>query len=342
MMASAEEVNGPLGLVAVQEPGETGAKEGFFKRILKLLPFLSFAGIILLYYSIPNYLNFTATHVYPSLIGIFLAIYLILLICSFWNAGLNRALQDKAPLLLAVSIAFFLWDWLTLKTATMPMPYFPWPDKILNALVKDWSVLGISLFHSIRLLGTGYLVGASVGLITGVLMGWNKKWSYWLMPAIKVIGPVPAVTWIPLVMILFPTSFMGSAFLISLAVWFPVTLMTSSGIANVKNAYFEVARTLGADEQFLIFQVAVPAALPNIFLGLFQGMGVSCATLIVAEMVGVKAGLGWYITWAIGWAEYDKVYASIVLLFLLFFGVITMLFKFRDRVLSWQKGVIKW
>lgn len=341
-MTSAEETNGSLNLVAVQEKQELGEKEGFLKRILKLLPFLSFTGIILLYYLIPNHLNFTATLVYPSLIGIFLTVYLVLLIFSFWNTRLNQALQDKAPLLVVVSILFFLWDGLTLKTAIMPMPYFPWPDKILNALIKDWSVLGISLLHSIRLLGTGYLLGASIGLISGVLMGWNKKWSYWLTPAIKIIGPIPAVTWIPLVMILFPTSFMGSTFLISLAVWFPVTLMTSSGIFGVKNAYFEVARTLGADDKYLIFQVAIPAALPNIFLGLFQGMGVSCATLIVAEMVGVKAGLGWYISWATGWAEYDKVYASIVLLFLLFFGVITLLFKFRDRILSWQKGVIKW
>jgi NitT/TauT family transport system permease protein len=341
-MAAMEEMNGGLDIIAVQEQGEIVPKEPFFKRIRKVLPLLSFAGVILLYYLIPNHLNFTATHIYPSLLGIFSAVYLILLTFSFWRQGLNQALQDKAPLLTAVSLAFFLWDWLTLKTATMPMPYFPWPDKILNALIKDWSVLGISLLHSLRLLGTGYLVGASAGLIAGVLMGWNKKWSYWLTPAIKIIGPIPAVTWIPLVMVLFPTSFTGSAFLISLAVWFPVTLMASSGISNVKNAYFEVARTLGANEKFLIFQVAIPAALPNIFLGLFQGMGVSCATLIVAEMVGVKAGLGWYITWAIGWAEYDKVYASIVLLFLLFFSVITLLFKFRDRILSWQKGVIKW
>jgi NitT/TauT family transport system permease protein len=341
-MASAEEINGTISLAALQEQRVAGGKESLPKALLKLLPFVSFTGVILLYYLIPNHLNFTATHVYPSLIGIFLAVYLGLLIFSFWNRGLNQVLQDKAPLLIVVSIAFFLWDWLTLKTASMPMPYFPWPDKILNALFKDWSILGISLLHSLRLLGTGYLLGASIGLISGVLMGWNKKWSYWLTPVIKIVGPIPAVTWIPLVMILFPTSFLGSTFLISLAVWFPVTLMTSSGISGVKNAYFEVARTLGADEKFLIFQVAIPAALPNIFLGLFQGMGVSCATLIVAEMVGVKAGLGWYITWAIGWAEYDKVYASIVLLFLLFFSVITMLFKFRDRILSWQKGVIKW
>jgi NitT/TauT family transport system permease protein len=64
--------------------------------------------------------------------------------------------------------------------------------------------------------------------------------------------------------------------------------------------------------------------------------------LIAAEMLGVKAGLGWYINWAQGWAEYFKVYSALVVLAILFSGLITLLFKVKDRLLSWQKGLIKW
>ena len=60
--------------------------------------------------------------------------------------------------------------------------------------------------------------------------------------------------------------------------------------------------------RYLIFRVAIPAAMPNIFIGLFMGLGASFLTLVVAETVGVKAGLGWYVHWAQGWAEYGKVY----------------------------------
>ena len=79
--------------------------------------------------------------------------------------------------------------------------------------------------------------------------------------------------------------------------------------------------------------------MPNIFIGLFMGLGASFLTLIVAETVGVKAGLGWYIDWAQGWAEYGKVYAALVIMAVFFSTIMTLLFKVRDRVLVWQKGV---
>ena len=119
-------------------------------------------------------------------------------------------------------------------------------------------------------------------------------------------------------------------------------MLTSSGIANVRLSYLDVARTLGAGRLYLIFRVAIPSALPNIFVGLFMGLGASFLTLIVAETVGVKAGLGWYLAWQQGYAEYAKVYAALLIMAVFFSTLMTLLFKVRDRVLKWQKGVIKW
>jgi NitT/TauT family transport system permease protein len=64
--------------------------------------------------------------------------------------------------------------------------------------------------------------------------------------------------------------------------------------------------------------------------------------LVTAEMMGVKSGLGWYLTWAQGWASYVNMYAALIIMALLFSGLITLLFALRDRVLSWQKGTVKW
>ena len=74
-------------------------------------------------------------------------------------------------------------------------------------------------------------------------------------------------------------------------------MLTAAGMASVRESYLDVARTLGAGPAFLVWRVAVPAALPHIFIGLFMGLGASFLTLIVAETVGVQAGLGWYIRW---------------------------------------------
>jgi NitT/TauT family transport system permease protein len=56
----------------------------------------------------------------------------------------------------------------------------------------------------------------------------------------------------------------------------------------------------------------------------------------------VKSGLGWYLSWAQGWAEYGKVYAALVIMAAFFSTIMSALFMARDHVLVWQKGVIKW
>ncbi|KYH28162.1 MULTISPECIES: ABC transporter permease [Clostridium] len=277
----------------------------------------------------------------PVLIGI-LVIILLLNIVSLKNSTLHHKLEEKSPLISAGILLLCLWEVLTSKLTILPMPYFPAPGQVVDVIITDWRMLGISTLYSLRMLVIGYSIGAILGLVTGVMIGWNPKLNYWLSPLQKVIGPIPATAWIPIAMTLFPSSFTASVFILALAVWFPVTVMTSSGIANVQKSYFEVAQTLGADKYYQIFRVAIPASLPNIFIGLFMGLGTSFVTLIVAEMLGVKAGLGWYINWAQGWAEYKKVYASLVVMSILFSTIITLLFKMRDKILVWQKGLIKW
>jgi NitT/TauT family transport system permease protein len=235
-----------------------------------------------------------------------------------------------------------VWDLITSGFRLLPLPYFPSPASVLRSMILDAAVIFDSTWHSLVLLVSGYLLGAIIGIITGICIGWFKQARYWGMPLLKVVGPIPATAWIPLAMVVSPKPIFSAVGLIALAVWFPVTMLTMSGIANTRASYLDVARTLGATPGFLIFRVAIPAAMPNIFIGLFMGLGASFLTLIVAETVGVKSGLGWYVSWAQGWAEYGKVFAALVIMAAFFSTIMTLLFKVRDRVLVWQKGVIKW
>lgn len=286
--------------------------------------------------------TFAVVEEYTTLLTALLAVNTIVFAASFFAAPLRSLVREYGPLAAAAFGLLALWELVTLKLGLLPLPYFPGPDKVLGALREDWKLLGTSAFYSLRLLATGYAVGVAAGLVSGILMGWSRHWHYWISPVMKVIGPIPATAWIPVAMVVFPTSFLASAFLVALAVWFPVTVMTGSGVASVRNAFFEVARTLGASERLLVFRVAIPAAFPTIFIGLFMGLGASFLVLIVAEMIGVKAGLGWYLTWAQGWAEYSKVYGCLTIVAVIFSTIIALLFRVRDRVLVWQKGVIKW
>lgn len=110
----------------------------------------------------------------------------------------------------------------------------------------------------------------------------------------------------------------------------------------IPNSYFEVSSTLGAGSFYRIAKVGIPAAMPHMFLGLFNGTCSSFITLVTAEMLGAKYGIGWYINWQKEMMAYANVYAGLIIIAVTFFILITLLFKFRDRVLAWQKGVIKW
>ncbi|WP_257165199.1 ABC transporter permease [Bradyrhizobium sp. SRS-191] len=254
----------------------------------------------------------------------------------------GSALRRRSPWLLALGVFLTLWELATAKYAWLPLPFFPPPQAIIEIYTDDLPKLLDSVVASIKLQLGGYLIGAATGFITGVSIGWSARIGYWVHPVLRFIGPLPATAWLPIAFFAFPTSWSASTFLIALATGFPVTVLTWSGVASVPTAYYDVARTLGARPWFLVLKVAIPAALPHVFVGLFMGLGASFAVLVVAEMIGVKAGLGWYLQWAQGWAAYANMYAALLVMSLLCSGAITLLFKTRDRVLIWQKGVVKW
>jgi len=254
----------------------------------------------------------------------------------------GKGLQQRAPWLLALGLFLSVWEVATAKFAWLPLPFFPPPQAMVKVYTDDLPKLLDSVLASVKLQLGGYAIGAAVGFLTGVSIGWSRGVGYWVHPVLRFIGPLPATAWLPFAFFTFPSSWSASTFLIALATGFPVTVLTWSGVASVSNAYYDVARTLGAKPSFLVLKVAIPAALPHVFVGLFMGLGSSFAVLVVAEMIGVKAGLGWYLQWAQGWAAYSNMYAALIVMSLLCSGAITLLFRTRDRLLIWQKGVVKW
>jgi len=251
-------------------------------------------------------------------------------------------LYELAPWGIVLGVFFAAWESLTAKSAMLPMPFVPPPHAILEVFTDDWRKLLESVVASLRLLGLGVLIGSIIGFITGVSIGWSRAIGYWVHPVMRLIGPLPSIAWLPIAFFVFPSSWSASIFLIALAVGFPMAVLTWSGVANVNPAYYDVARTLGANSRFLILKVAIPAALPHVFVGAFMGLGASFAVLVTAEMMGVKAGLGFYLQWAQGWAAYANMYAALLVMSLMCSGLITALFKLRGHMLAYQNGALKW
>ena len=270
------------------------------------------------------------------------ALFTVLLVVSVFSKKVRAYWFDKSPLYGGIVLIIVAINLIASKYAMLPVLYFPCLDRVFGVFVSDWQLLLTCILASGKLLLQGFATGGLLGIFIGILIGFNKKASYWISPFMKFIGPIPPTSWSPLVLSLFSTSEAAAIFMIALAVWFPVTLMTSSGIQNVQQSYFEVAQTLGAKRFTSIFKVAVPAAMPSIFLGVFYATCSSFVTLVTAELLGAGAGLGWYLNWQKSMMLYSNVYAGLILMAAICTIIITLVFKAKDKILVWQKGVIKW
>jgi NitT/TauT family transport system permease protein len=241
---------------------------------------------------------------------------------------------------IAIGIWLALWELTTAKSGWLPKPFFSPPHGLLNVYVTDGQRLLICVAYTLRLWSLGFLAGITAGYAVGVALGWSKTFSYWGMPFLKLIGPVPATAWIPCTFYFFPTTFGASIFIVALASGIPVAILTASGVGSVNRAFYDVGRILGADNWYLIRKIAIPASTPHVFVGLFMALYYSFAVLVVAEMLGAKYGLGWYIQFQTAYSGYANVYAALVIMAVLCAGIIRLLFVARDRLLDWQEGFI--
>ncbi len=315
-------------------------------RLSELLLVLAASGVWLasaaITYYVPDQGEFGRGPEFAALCAGFSALLAAAALLGRFHETLGAQARRFLPWSAALGLFVIVWQILAAKTGALPQPFFPPPHALLEVFTDDYAKLAESVVASLKLELLGFLLGGLAGFAIGVLLGWSRAFGYWVHPVMRLIGPLPSIAWLPIAFFAFPSSWSASIFLIALTTGFPVAVLTWSGVASVNTAYYDVARTLGANQRFLIFKVAIPAALPHVFVGLFMGLGASFAVLVTAEMMGVKAGLGFYLQWAQGWAAYANMYAALLVMAVMCSSLITLLFKFRDRVLSYQKGDVKW
>ncbi len=278
---------------------------------------------------------------YAELLLVLAVLLLAAFVASFFLKKAKLFLEKNGPVIDASFVLLSVLNILTAKTAILPVMLFPSFDNILSVFAESSALMVKCVLHSVKLLFTGIFFGVLAGFFTGVGLGFSRRFNYWVNPLIKIIGPIPATAWIPIALVVFPGTFGASVFIVALSVWFPVLLLTSSGIQNVPNAYFEVGKTLGAGRFYQIFRIAIPAALPNIFQGLFFGICSSFIALMTAEMFGAKAGIGWFINMEKELAEFKGVYAGLILIAVFCSVILKILFLAKDKTLRWQKGLVK-
>ena len=153
-------------------------------------------------------------------------------------------------------------------------------------------VLGPNFLSSLIRVLIGFSAGSIAGLLVGIIMGWKDVVNKALNPIVSLIFPIPALGWLPLLMLWLGIGEALPIAIIFICSFFPILYNTATGIRTVDKNYIQVARTLGASDMKILTSVVIPLALPNIFTGLRLESGMAWRVVIAAEMVAIPTGIG--------------------------------------------------
>ncbi|MDR0840985.1 MAG: ABC transporter permease [Christensenellaceae bacterium] len=314
---------------------------GFVAAIFINRLFPQIAEVKISAYAIGAFPDLSINQAYQIVLGGLILLYIGIAVFSFFDEARREQFIKRVPFRFAIGLALALWDVLGTKLQSLPQPFFPGPAKIIESFLMEGPYIWQNTLYSLRLFAVGFLVGVAFGVGTGILIGWFPKVYYWVYPVLKITGVIPAVAWMPFALTLFPTPFLAAAFLIVICAWFPVAFLTAQGIQSTPKVHFEVARTLGAKTPYLVFRVAIPHALPQIFTGISTANAYAFTTLVMSEMMGQPGGLGYYINASKVWSAYYKVFAAIIVMAILFSLIMKGMGMLQNHVLRWQRGLVK-
>ncbi|QEE60525.1 ABC transporter permease [Salinibacterium sp. dk2585] len=183
----------------------------------------------------------------------------------------------------------------------------------------------------------GFSVALVLGVVLGVLAGYFRPFGELVDPFVQMLRPIPSTAWVPLTLVFFGFGFQGAVFLIALGAFFPIFLNTMEGIRGVTGSLTRVGRMLGSNTFQLLRHFVVPASLPNIFIGIRLSVGLSWVLVVVAEMLSVRAGIGYTLMDAYSMGRYDVIISAMITLGLLGFLSDRLVVIVQNSVLKWHR-----
>jgi NitT/TauT family transport system permease protein len=202
--------------------------------------------------------------------------------------------------LFSVLCGLFIWHLATEYNFNFYINFenIPSPLAVGTAFVTQ---LGDSEFYihilvSMKRILFAYSIAVVLGVALGLIVGRSRSIRAAVLPYIEIIRPIPAVAWIPLAILMWPTEESSIIYITFLGALFPIILNTVHGVEQTPEVLVRAALSLGAKRSQVFRHVVFPAALPSIAAGLAIGMGVSWFSLLAGEIISGQYGIG-YFTW---------------------------------------------
>lgn len=207
------------------------------------------------------------------------------------------------------------WGLLSLFGGVSPV-FLPGPEKVLLRIVS-WAteddLLGDALISTMRVVA-GWALSALIAVPLGLFIGSWRAVQALLEPLTDFIRYMPAVAFIPLVMLWVGIDEGAKVAIIFIGTFFQMVLMVAEDVRRVPMAQIEAAQTMGATRREVVEKVILPSAKPALLDTLRVTMGWAWTYLVVAELVAANSGLGFAILKAQRFLQTDKIFAGILLI----------------------------
>jgi sulfonate transport system permease protein len=183
----------------------------------------------------------------------------------------------------------------------------------LGTLALDgglWRHVGTSALR----VGSGFLLGSSIGVGAGLAVGLDRKVEAYADPLLQALRSVPSLAWVPLLLLWMGIGEAPKITLIAVGAFFPVYLNVVSGVRGVDPRWIEVGRVFGLGRARIVWRIMLPASVPALFTGLRTGLGVAWLYVVAAELIAAESGLGFMLTDGRELSRADMIFAAIALL----------------------------
>lgn len=226
----------------------------------------------------------------------------------------RERLNDFAAGALLPAVVLAVWQ--GAGSAGLISPYFlPTPLAIAQSLL-GLTLSGELIRHlgvSMGRAGLGFLLGGALGLLFGIVNGLFRKAEYLLDPSFQALRLVPHLAIAPLIILWLGFGESSKIAIITVGAFFPLYINTFLGIRQVDHKLLEVGKVLGFGTLDRLRRLVLPAALPNILLGLRLSLGVAWIGLVVAELIGSQSGVGFLINEAKQNSDTTVVFVGIII-----------------------------
>jgi sulfonate transport system permease protein len=246
------------------------------------------------------------------------------------------ALRDRALFFLSPLLLVVVWG-LVCRAGLFPEQILVSPLVVYESAMELWhsGELPMHLELSLFRLVSGFAIGASIGLVAGVIVALSKTAENLFSPLLNAVRQVPTIAFIPVLVLLFGVEETFKIIIVAKAAFFPVWLATYDAVRGISRNHFEVARVFKVRLHHLIIRIVLPATVPPVLTGLRLGLNRAWLVLIVAELLAADSGVGQMMELGRQMFRIDIVMVGVVVT-----GLIGFTLDFGFRTL--EKQLVRW